>query len=125
MAYPARQRRARAMGRRADRFSQFNFQVDFGGGCAGGFEELSGLDAGLGCRRVTLKRGLIDGAGAFGRWYRAGGRGRSGRRTIVIRLLDEQRRPAIGWELARAWPAKIEGPALDGRAADVTIETIE
>src|SRR4051794_12941410 len=125
MACSVRQRRARTMARRAERFRQFDFQVDFGGGCEGGFQELSGLDAGPECRRVTLKRGLVDGAEAFRRWSRAGGRGRYGRRTIIIRLLDEQRRPAMAWALARAWPAKIEGPALDGTATDVAIETIE
>src|SRR6185295_15147958 len=95
--------------------AQFNFFADLGDGCAIGFQDLSGLDMPGAADRatVTLKRGMLTGAGGFRRWYAAIRQGRIERRTVAIRLFDEQGRlPVMTWTLAGAWPAGISDGAL-------------
>jgi phage tail-like protein len=111
------------MSRENHPLGQFNFLVDFGDGCEAGFQELSGLDADT---RVTLKRGVIAGAGSFRRWLAAIRQGRIERRAVTIRLFDEQARlPVMSWTLAGAWPAGISDGALASDAEEVAVEALE
>ena len=51
--------------------------------------------------------------------------GRVERRNVSVLLLDAARVPVARWTFAEAWPAKWQGPDLNARANEVTIETLE
>ena len=47
------------------------------------------------------------------------------RRSGSIILLDEAGQQVLRWNFVRGWPAKWEGPAINARASEVAIETLE
>jgi len=73
---------------------------------------------------VTLKRGVVQGDGAFRDWLDGVKRKTAKRATVVISLLDETGRPAVTWRLDKAWPKKITGPDLKADANEVAIEEL-
>jgi phage tail-like protein len=51
--------------------------------------------------------------------------GKTQRKSGAITLLDEARNTALRWTFTAAWPAKLEGPAMNGKTSEVAIETLE
>jgi phage tail-like protein len=135
---------------RENPYGRFVFQVDFGsvdpGGIDGGFEEVGPIAGGIdvieyragndkantirkvpGLHRVhdvTLKRGVIGSTTLFA-WFRAGALGQAERRTVTIRLMNEDHSDAVfTWRLVRAWPVKYVVPSLNATSSDVAIEEL-
>jgi len=126
-----------------DPYSANNFEVDLGTGVLG-FAEVSGLGyeiaylddahnherAARAPKRVTarvsevsLRRGLTDDLSVW-QWVQAAVDGKDEPRTVTIRLLDAQRRPACTWVLRGARPTKWVGPTLSATGTAVAIEEL-
>lgn len=135
---------------RHDPYARFVFQVDLGAGDPGsadaGFEEVgpiagcidvieyrAGNDKVNTARKmpglhrvhdVTLRRGLIGTTTLFD-WFRAGTLGQADRRTVTIRLMNEDRSDVVfTWRLVRAWPVKYVVPSLNASSSEVAIEEL-
>lgn len=134
---------------REDPYADFNFLVEIdgfdGGSIQAGFAEVSGLGVTIdpveyrngneeiavrklpGLRKytnITLKRGVI-GDLSFWEWVKSALDGKVDRRSVVIKLLDEQRETVLQWSLRRAWPCGYEGPHLRAGDSRVAIESLE
>ena len=46
------------------------------------------------------------------------------RRTVTIKLLNEEHKAIIVWTLSRAWPSKIQSTDLKADGNEVAIETL-
>lgn len=130
---------------------KFHFQVEWAGdGDRLGFTEVSGLDFETtpieyreGSSRVyhkskqpgltkysdvTLKRGTFLGNFKFFEEWRRTLMFQEGkakyRKTVTIKLLDEEHQPVITWTLANAWPSKIQSTDLKADGNEVAIETM-
>ncbi|MCO4769192.1 MAG: phage tail protein [Deltaproteobacteria bacterium] len=135
-----------------DPFGNFNFHVELGddgvkalfneiGGIKGDVEEFEIKEGGVNDRTykapgrvswgpVTLKRG-VDAEGALYKWWRQvvtndkGGGKESLRRTVVIRLLDDDRQSTLkSWKLKEAWPKSWEGPSFNSGGSELAFESI-
>jgi phage tail-like protein len=73
---------------------------------------------------VTLKRG-INGYLELYNWWKSARDGDIRPTGVTIKLLDEQRREVMRWNLSRAWPVKLEAGPLNASANEVAIETLE
>ena len=73
---------------------------------------------------IVLKRGLTRDLSLWN-WRKAIVNGKPDRRSGSIVLLDEAGKQVLRWNFVRGWPAKWEGPALNARANEVAIETLE
>jgi phage tail-like protein len=73
---------------------------------------------------VTLKRG-INGYLDLYTWWKAARDGDVRRADVSIKLLDEQHREVMRWNLSRAWPVKLVAAPLNATANEVAIETLE
>ena len=73
---------------------------------------------------IVLKRGLTRDLSLWN-WRKAVVNGKPDRRSGTIILLDEAGQPVLRWNFVRGWPAKWEGPALNAKANEVAIETLE
>ncbi|MFM9908612.1 MAG: phage tail protein [Chitinophagaceae bacterium] len=133
---------------------KFHFQVEWGNDFRIGFTEVSGLDfetevieyregnnkkynkskqPGLTkFSNVTLKRGTFEGDFDFYKEWRktyyfqeANKTGTKYRRTVTIKLLNENHEPIITWKLLNAWPSKIQSTDLKADGNEVAIETME
>ncbi|TPN83953.1 phage tail protein [Aquimarina algicola] len=133
---------------------KFHFQVEWGDNFRIGFTEVSGLDfetevieyregsskkynkskqPGLSkYSNVTLKRGTFQGDfDYFKEWQKTyffqegNDTGSMFRRTVTIKLLDENHEPIITWILENAWPSKVQSTDLKADANEVAIETME
>jgi len=63
---------------------------------------------------ITLKKGIFVGDNKLFEWYRAFNEGRvAARSSITIKLLDEDGKPTMVWNLLNAFPIKITGSAID------------
>lgn len=125
----------------------FYFWVQFGGGRAVAFQEVSGLEneskpadyrAGPtggshpiqmpGLRKggnATLRKGLASKDAELFDWYRAIQMNRIERRTVVIQLVDEKGAPQMSWTLHDAFPTKITGTDLRAEGDEVALEAVE
>lgn len=133
-----------ATGSRNDPYGAFRFQVDVGGGSAG-FSEASGLttetdiieyrngDEDITVRKlpglkkftnISLKRGFTDSKDLWD-WRKTVMDGKTERRSGTITLLDEEGNPALKWNFEEGWPSKWEGPSLNAKNNEVSIETLE
>lgn len=81
---------------------------------------------------VTLKRGTFEGDfGFFNLWkqsyyFQEGNKtGSKYRRTVTIKLLNEEHEPIITWKLENAWAKKVQSTDLKADANEVAIETME
>jgi phage tail-like protein len=77
---------------------------------------------------VTLKRGVFHGNNEFYDWWRNVSNLKDAEKykvTVTINLLGEDQKPRVSWTLNRAWPVKIESPAMKADSNEVAIETIE
>lgn len=133
---------------------KFHFLVEWGNDFRMGFTEVSGLDfetevieyregsskkynktkqPGLTkYSNVTLKRGTFQGDfDFFTEWQKTyffqegNDTGSMYRRSITIKLLNEEHDPIITWVLENAWPSKAQSTDLKADANEVAIETLE
>lgn len=73
---------------------------------------------------IVLKRGLTRDLSLWN-WRQTVVNGKTQRRSGSIVLLDESGNQVLRWHFQEGWPAKWEGPALDAKANEVAIETLE
>lgn len=77
---------------------------------------------------VTLKRGIIlDDLEYFNQWLKTAmfqEIKEKYRRTVTIKLLNEEHKAIIVWTLSRAWPSKIQSTDLKADGNEVAIETL-
>ena len=134
---------------------KFHFQVEFSDSeIEFGFTEVSGLDfetevieyregnsptynktkqPGLTkYSNVTCKRGTFNGDFEYFKLWKetfkfqeADDPGSIYRKTVTIKLLNEEHEPVITWVLQRAWPSKVQSTDLKADANEVAIETME
>jgi len=133
---------------------KFHFQVEWADDTRMGFTEVSGLDfetevieyregnskkynktkqPGLTkYSNITFKRGTFEADYDFyNNWketyfFQEGNKtGSKFRRTITIKLLNEEHEPVVTWQVENAWPVKIQSTDLKADANEVAIETME
>jgi phage tail-like protein len=130
---------------RNDPYAAFNYIIEIGGITAGGFSEVSGLDAEVqpidyrngdedfvprklpGLKRfpnIVLKRGIIGNLDLF-KWLNTALTGAVDRREGAIILRDEQRNEVMRWKFTRGWATKLAGPALKGDGNAIAVETLD
>lgn len=127
---------------------KFRFEVDLGDELKGiSFQEVSGMDmenqiieyrnsnsplfstekmpgiAKYG--NVTMKRGVFVNDNSFWDWHSQIKMNSIKRRSIVIKLLDEDGNITMQWTLSNAWPTKITSTDLKSDANEIAIDTIE
>ena len=77
---------------------------------------------------VTLKRGIIlDDLEYFNQWVKTAmfqEIKEKYRRTVTIKLLNEEHKAIIVWTLSKAWPSKIQSTDLKADGNEVAIETL-
>lgn len=135
-----------ALGKRLDPYAAFNFLVEMDGLLVGGFSQVQGLECSIQTEerveggvngythtllktvshpRLVLRHGLTDLDGLWN-WYDDTRQGRIRRRSGTIMLLDDQRLPAMWWDVKDAIPVKWSGPTLDaGQDGQVAVESLE
>jgi len=132
-------------GARNDPYGQFNFLIEVDGVTRAGFSEVSGLTTDTNIieyregdevttvrklpglmkyTNIVLKRGYTQDKSLWN-WRKQVIDGATQRKTGSITLLDEARKPALRWNFTAGWPAKWEGPAMNGKTSEVAIETLE
>lgn len=75
---------------------------------------------------ITLKRGIFANDTEFFRWLSTVNRlSNVERRDLTISLLNDKHEPVMKWNVTRAFPTKVEGPALKATENAVAIESIE
>jgi phage tail-like protein len=133
---------------------KFHFLVEWGSDFRIGFTEVSGLDfetevieyregnskkynkskqPGLTkYSNITMKRGTFEGDfDFFTEWQKTyyfqegNDTGSLYRRSVTIKLLNENHEPIITWILENAWPSKVQSTDLKADANEVSIETME
>lgn len=133
---------------------KFHFQVEWGEDFRIGFTEVSGLDfetevieyrEGNSKRynktkqpgmtkfaNITLKRGTFEGDYDFFKnwrdtyYFQEGNKtGSKYRRTVTIKLLNENHEAMVTWRVLNAWPSKVQSTDLKADANEVAIETME
>jgi phage tail-like protein len=128
---------------------KFHFELEWGG-TRFGFTEVTGLDVETevieyregnlpsynktkqpGLTKytdVTLKRGIIlDDFDYFNQWVKTAmfqEKKEQYRRTVTIKLLNEEHKAIIVWTLSKAWPSKIQSTDLKADGNEVAIETL-
>jgi phage tail-like protein len=127
-------------------YRNFNFRVEIDGMGATGFSEVvipdawitvveyrEGADKVSGSRKlpgrvnygnVILRRG-VTGALDLYNWWNAVRPGDLQRRTVLIVLLDAERREVRRWRVERAWPTRYAGPTLNAHGNEIVVETLE
>jgi len=127
---------------------KFRFEVDFGTELKRvAFQEVSGMDQEVqpidyrsgnsklfsavkmpGIAKygnVTMKRGVFINDDTFWKWLSAIKMNTIARRTVLIRLLDENGRVTMQWQLNNAWPTKITSTDLKSDGNEVAVDTLE
>jgi phage tail-like protein len=135
---------------RNDPLRNFRFRVEIDNVTRAGFAEVTGLESTTQAidyregtdpphvrklsgltkySNVTLKHGLAVGANALElfQWHRAvvAGPLTQNRRRVVIVVQDDSGQDQARFVVTDAWPVKYETSALNARANDVIIETLE
>jgi phage tail-like protein len=134
-----------AVGDRKDPYGQFNFLIDIEGVTAGGFTEVSGLNAEsdvieyregsdpatvrklpglLKYGNITLKHGYTDNT-ALWDLRKTTENGQTRRFDGAIVLLDEGRQEALRWNFRAGWVSKYEGATLNSTTSEAAIESVE
>lgn len=130
---------------RNDPFTAFNFLVEIDGVTTAGFAEVTGLGIEIvpieyrvgsedftvrklpGLKKfsnIVLKRGYTTDLSLWN-WIKQVLDGNVVRASMSITLLDEQRQPALHWNVREAWPCRYEGPTLNAKGNAIAIETLE
>jgi phage tail-like protein len=127
---------------------KFRFEVDLGDELKGIlFQEVSGMDVEnqiieyrnsntplfstekmpgiVKYGNVTMKRGVFANDNTFWDWHSQIKMNSIKRRTIIIKLLDEDGNITMQWTLSNAWPTKITSTDLKSDANEIAIDTIE
>ncbi|TNE57306.1 MAG: phage tail protein [Bacteroidetes bacterium] len=126
---------------------RYHYQIDWGGAKIS-FTEVTGMDMQVevieyrhsdskdfskikmpGMRKfsnITLKRGKFENDFDYNDWFGEIANERvSGRRDVVIRLLNEKHEPVAVWKAQRCFPVKVTTPDLKSDANEVAIESME
>ncbi len=74
---------------------------------------------------VTMKRGVFVNDNSFWNWHQEIKMNTVKRRTVIIRLLDENNAVTMQWTLNNAWPTKITSTDLKSDGNEVAIDTLE
>ena len=129
---------------RNDPYKAFNFLVEIDGVAKAAFSEVSGLESETavieyrtgseyltrklpGLTRyanIVLRHGITQDRELWD-WRQNIVDGNPDRRNGMIKLLDDQRNEVVRWNFRNGWPCKWEGPALNAKANEVAIETLE
>ena len=127
---------------------KFRFEVDLGTELKGvAFQEVSGMDVEnqiIEYRKsnsplfstekmpgitkygnITMKRGIFVNDNTFWNWHAEITMNTIKRRTVLIKLLDEQGKVTMLWTLNNAWPTKIKSTDLKSDGNEVAVDTIE
>nr|WP_321228053.1 phage tail protein [uncultured Psychroserpens sp.] len=127
---------------------KFRFEVDLGTELKGvAFQEVSGMDVEnqiieyrksnsslfstekmpgiVKYGNVTMKRGVFVNDNTFWDWHAEISMNTIKRRTVLIKLLDEQGKVTMQWQLNNAWPTKITSTDLKSDSNEVAVDTIE
>lgn len=127
---------------------KFRFEVDLGTQMTGvAFQEVSGMDVEnqiIEYRKsnsplfstekmpgitkygnVTMKRGVFVNDNTFWNWHQQIVMNTIQRRTVVIKLLDENGDVTMKWTLNNAWPTKITSTDLKSDGNEVAVDSIE
>ncbi len=126
-------------------YTVFNFKIYVDKNEVGGFSECAGLNMETdvieyrtghddhsmrkipGLKKftnITLKRGFTKDK-FLSDWRKTVIDGKTVRHSVAIELLGEDKSPVLRWNFYDAWPAKLEGPALNAKNNEVAIETLE
>src|SRR5215207_404089 len=130
---------------RDDPYKAFNFLVEIDGIARAAFSEVSGLETETAVieyrvggelntvrklpgltkyGNLVLRRGVTQDAELWN-WRKTVVDGNIDRRNGSIMLLDDARSEVVRWNFRNGWISKWEGPALNAKANEVAIETIE
>lgn len=127
---------------------KFRFEVDLGTKLKGiSFQEVSGMDVEnqiIEYRKansplfstvkmpgitkysnITLKRGVFVNDNSFWNWHAQITTNTIKRRTVIIKLLDEEGNVTMQWQLNNAWPTKITSTDLKSDGNEVAVDTLE
>lgn len=127
---------------------KFRFEVDFGTELKGiAFQEVSGMDAEVQIieyrhsnsplfsaikmpgiakySNITMKRGVFVNDNTFWNWLNEIKMNTIKRRTVLIKLLDENGAVTMLWTLNNAWPTKVTSTDLKSDGNEVAVDTIE
>ena len=127
---------------------KFRFEVDLGTELKGvAFQEVSGMDVenqiieyrksnspqfstekmpGIAkYGNITMKRGVFVNDNNFWNWHQEISMNTIKRRTILIKLLDENGKVTMQWQLDNAWPTKITSTDLKSDGNEVAVDTLE
>ena len=126
---------------------KFRFEVDFGEDAKIAFQEVSGMDKEVqiieyrhsnspvfstikmpGISKhgnVTMKRGVFAKDNKFWDWMKEISMNTIKRRTVLIKLLDENGDVTMLWSLQNAWPTKVTSTDLKSDGNEVAVDTIE
>lgn len=74
---------------------------------------------------VTLKRGIFKNDNKLWEWFNDIKMNTVKRKTVIINLLDETKKPVMTWTLNNAWPTKIQATDMKADGNEVAVETIE
>ena len=74
---------------------------------------------------VTMKRGIFVNDNNFWKWHAEIKMNTIKRRTVLIKLLDENGETTMQWQLNNAWPTKITSTDLKSDGNEVAVDTIE
>lgn len=74
---------------------------------------------------ITLKKGMFVNDNKLFDWYNSIKMNTIKRNTVTIKLLDENGKPVMQWQLSNAWPTKISSTDMKATGNEVAIESIE
>lgn len=132
-------------GHTPDPYTAFNFWVEINGVVAGGFSEVSGLQAetetedyheggvnkyvhrlpkGTKYPNLVLKRGITD-AYELWTWYQSVVAGQFQRQNGSVILCDSTGNEKWRWNFEQAYPVKWTGPEFKGDSNTIAVETLE
>jgi phage tail-like protein len=130
---------------RVDPYRNYNFLVEIDGITQAGFAECTGfasnndpteyregneaptvrkLPGMTKYANITLKWGLTDSDELF-KWYIDITKGKIQRKNGSIVVMDVDGTEKIRWNFYEGWPTKWDGPDLNAKGTDVSIETLE
>lgn len=74
---------------------------------------------------VTMKRGIFVNDNSFWEWHEEIKMNTIKRRTVMIKLFDEDGKVTMQWQLNNAWPTKISSTDLKSDGNEVAVDTLE
>ena len=127
---------------------KFRFEVDLGTEMKGvAFQEVSGMDVEnqiieyrkshsplfstvkmpgiVKYGKLTMKRGVFVNDNTFWNWHNEIMMNTIKKRTVLIKLLDENGKVTMQWQLNNAWPTKITSTDLKSDGNEVAVDTLE